>query len=337
MKTKRDFFHRAGRGFAIPRSLDIPRPPFVDTMLLVNMNMNAGLSARHLSILVLGTLVASTSVLMIKASSLHPILQASYRLLWAVVALLPFYFLELKNRGERPSMAVVKRSILPGLILGLHFIAWIYGARLTLAGNSTVIVNMTPVIMPFVAYLVLGLLPDRKQAIGTLVASAGLVVLALSDYSASSERLLGDLVCLAAMVLYALYLALSRRNNPEGRLWSYLVPLYAAGGLFCLAIGLVLGLDPIKMTWMDAAMTAGLALGPTIVGHSISNWGMSRFAPQVVSIINLLQFIFAGIFAFILFGEIPDASFYVTSILIVAGAVIAILPGRLGSPARRRE
>jgi drug/metabolite transporter (DMT)-like permease len=64
------------------------------------------------------------------------------------------------------------------------------------------------------------------------------------------------------------------------------------------------------------------------MGHSIMNWAMLRFPPQVVSILNLGQFIFAGILAFALFGEVPHAIFYATSVLIVAGAVIAILPRR---------
>jgi drug/metabolite transporter (DMT)-like permease len=131
------------------------------------------------------------------------------------------------------------------------------------------------------------------------------------------------------MLLFAVYLALARKNNPEGRLWTYLVPLYLAGGLFCFMVALAAGVNPIEgITWTDVAMTAGLALGPTIMGHSIMNWAMLRFAPQVVSILNLGQFIFAGILAFALFGERPQASFYATSVLIVAGALIAILPRR---------
>lgn len=156
-----------------------------------------------------------------------------------------------------------------------------------------------------------------------------MAILAATDYRGDPGRLAGDLACFAAMLLYTVYLALARKNNPDGRLWSYLVPLYFYGGVFCLAVGLLLGVDPVAgITWTDVVMTIGLALGPTIIGHSVMNWAMLRFPPQTVSIVNLGQFIFAGILGFAFFGEQPPAIFYATSVLIVAGAIVAILPGR---------
>ena len=283
----------------------------------------------QLAILVFGVFVASTSVIMIKASAIHPILQASYRLLASVVFLLPFLLRELRSRGERLTFRLTLPALVPGVLLGLHFIAWIYGARMTLAGNSTVIVNMSPVVMPFVALALLGMKPSRRELAGTAIATLGVAILAAADYRGDSTRLAGDACCFAAMLLYTVYIALARKNNTGGRLWTYLVPLYFYGGVFCLAVALALGVDPVaNITATDILMTLGLAVGPTIMGHSIMNWAMLRFPPQVVSIMNLGQFIFAGILAFAFFGELPGAVFYATSVLIVAGAIVAILPGR---------
>ena len=284
---------------------------------------------RNVLILIFGIFVGSTSVILIKASTISPILQSSYRLLGAVAFLLPFFFRELHARGEKFSFRRTKASVLPGLILGLHFIAWIYGARLTLAGNSTVIVNMTPVVMPFAAFALLGLLPSRRELVGTIIATIGVGLLAASDYKGGRGAFAGDAACFVSMLLYTLYIVLARRNNPEGRLWSYLVPLYFYGGVFCFAVALAAGLDPVAgLTWTDVVMTLGLALGPTIIGHSVTNWAMLRFPPQVVSVLNLAQFIFAGILGFAFFGEVPKPVFYGTSVLIVAGACIAITRGR---------
>jgi drug/metabolite transporter (DMT)-like permease len=283
---------------------------------------------KNILIVIFGIFVASTSVIMIKASTINPILQSSYRLLGAVAFLLPFFFRELRARGEKFSFRRTKTSILPGLILGLHFIAWIYGARLTLAGNSTVIVNMSPVVMPFAAFAILGLLPSRRELAGTIIAAAGVALLAIADYRGGEGAFAGDAACFVAMLLYTLYLVLARKNNPDGRLWSYLVPLYFYGGAFCFAVALAAGVNPVAgLTWADVVMTLGLALGPTIIGHSIANWSMLRFTPQVVSVLNLAQFVFAGILGFAFFGELPKPVFYGTSVLIVAGAVFAILPG----------
>ena len=283
-------------------------------------------------IVVFGVFISSTSVIMIKAATINPLLQASSRLLISVLVLMPFFYRELKARGEKLSFSLIAPSILPGILLGLHFIAWIYGARMTLAGNSTVIVNMSPVVMPFLAFFLLGVKPSRRENLGTIIATVGVAILAAADYNGNPSHFAGDLLCFIAMLLFTVYLALARKNNVTGRLWTYLVPLYSIGGIFCLIVALVAGINPVAgITWTDVVMTAGLALGPTIMGHSIMNWAMLRFPPQVVSILNLGQFIFAGILAFALFGEVPHAIFYATSVLIVAGAVIAILPRRAPS------
>jgi drug/metabolite transporter (DMT)-like permease len=292
----------------------------------------------QLALLVFGVFVSATSVIMIKASTISPLLQSSYRLLGAAILLTPFFFRELRARGEAPSFRLALPALLPGFLLGLHFIAWIYGARMTLASNSTVIVNMSPVVMPFFAFFLLRSVPTRREALGTLVAAAGVVLLAVADYRGDPDHFAGDLYCFVALLLFVAYLALGRRNNVSGRLWSFLVPLYYTGGLFCLAVALVLGVDPIGgITWVDVAMTAGLALGPTIMGHSIMNWAMLRFPPQVVSIVNLGQFIFAGLMGFLFFGELPRAIFFATSVLIVAGALVAILPRNRESGPPRAE
>jgi drug/metabolite transporter (DMT)-like permease len=190
---------------------------------------------------------------------------------------------------------------------------------------------MSPVVMPFVAFAVLGAKPSRRELAATALALAGLAILAFFDYRASAAHLRGDAVCFVAMALFTVYLTTSRRNNPGRRLWTYLVPLYLIGGLFCLIAALALGVDPIHgISAMDVAMTLALALGPTIMGHSIMNWAMFRFSPQTISLVNLGQFVFAGVLGFAFFGELPAPYFYATSALIVTGAVIAILPQRKG-------
>ena len=103
-------------------------------------------------LLVVGVFTASTSVIMIRWSDEHPLLVAAYRLLVAVAILSPIFLRQVKKRGGL-SLGDLRPTILPGLILGLHFIAWITGARLTSAANATLIVNMNPVVMPLFAFL----------------------------------------------------------------------------------------------------------------------------------------------------------------------------------------
>jgi drug/metabolite transporter (DMT)-like permease len=279
----------------------------------------------ELSLLLLANVVAGSSAIMIKASTINPILMASYRLLFAALLLSPLFLRELRRSGRRLSLRLAAPALLPGAALGLHFITWNLGARMTLAGNATVIVTMVPVAMPFLVFLMTRELPRKAEVAGTIVAIAGIGILASFDFRFEPGRFAGDLTCFASMLLYALYLALARRFAPAEGLMLYLVPLYLAGGAFCFACSLPFA-DPVRgITGADLLMTLGLALGPTIVGHSLMNRAMTKLPPQTVSLFNLTQFIAAGLLAYVLFGELPRAEFAGASALIVAGVAIPVV------------
>jgi drug/metabolite transporter (DMT)-like permease len=279
----------------------------------------------ELGLLLLANIVGGSSAIMIKASTIHPVLQASYRLLFAALLLSPLFFRELRRSGRPFSLRLLAPSVLPGIVLGIHFITWIAGARMTLAGNATVIVTMVPVAMPFFVFLMTRELPRKAEVAGTAVAISGIAILAAFDFRLEPAHFGGDLVCFASMLFYAAYLALARRLAPKEGIWLYLVPLYLAGGAFCFLCSLPFA-DPVRgITATDAAMTLGLVLGPTMIGHSLMNRAMTRLPPQTVSLFNLTQFIVAGVIAYILFKELPGPEFALASVLIAAGVGIPVL------------
>ncbi len=282
----------------------------------------------ELALLLLANVVGGSSAIMIKASTIHPALQASYRLLGAGLLLLPLFLRDLRRSGKSFSPRLLLPSILPAIALGLHFISWILGARLTLAGNATVIVTMVPVAMPLLAFLATRELPRRTEVLGTVVAMSGAALLAAFDFRLEPAHFGGDLVCFASMILYTVYLVLARRNAPREGIWLYLVPLYLMGGVFCFLCALPFA-DPVRgITRMDLLMTLGLVLGPTMVGHSLMNRAMTRLPAQTVSLFNLTQFMAAGILAYFIFGEVPRPLFAAASAAIAAGIAIPVLARR---------
>jgi drug/metabolite transporter (DMT)-like permease len=136
------------------------------------------------------------------------------------------------------------------------------------------------------------------------------------------------------MLFYAFYLIFARKNKEMPSIYLYVVPVYLMAGLFCLMIALALELGGREVVWFgpDAKMEwisiIGLALIPTVLGHSLINWALTRIRGQAVVIINLAQFIFAGIMGFLLLDEIPALVFYLASTLVVCGALIVIKHSR---------
>lgn len=286
-------------------------------------------------LLIFGVFCCATSVLMIKASGLHPAVLSAYRLLGAALLLSPVYAAQVKKHRGQYSARHLRVTILPALTLALHFISWAQGAQWTSAANATLIVNLSPLVMPFLLFLTLHERVTRREIFGTLVSLVGVVWLASSDLGLDRRYLLGDLTCFGSMALFSFYLVQARLNRDVPNLWLYLVPLYALAGLICLGVSFFvadpLGPHPAGAYW--AAL--GLAVVPTILGHSILNHSVQRLGGQIVSVFSLGQFLFAGALAFVLFGEAPRLTFYGAGALVVLGAVL-VIRGMAATPSGER-
>jgi drug/metabolite transporter (DMT)-like permease len=201
-------------------------------------------------------------------------------------------------------------------------VSWVIGARSTLAANASLIVNMVPLAMPFLLLVVAKERIARIELLATAVGLTGIVILSAGDVR--TGNLGGDLVCFLSMLLFALYLALGRRNRDIPSIWLYVVPLYAIAGLTCLVVGATELPTVLAFPAREWLLLLALAVVPTIFGHSLLNGAMKHFRGNVVSVCNVGQFVFAAVSAWIVFGEVPKAAFWPASLLVVAAAVMAL-------------
>lgn len=287
-------------------------------------------------LLLFGVYCCSTSIIFIKIGSTHPIALSAYRLILGGILLLPLALRPWKYSKES-GKTLIKQAVPPALLLGIHFISWIMGGRMTPSANASLVVNMVPAVMPILLLIVVNERINSSELMGTLIALGGVIALGAADFNLSPEYAKGDFVCFISMLLYASYLIFARKNRNMSSIYLYVVPVYIIGGLFCLLIGLIMDAFGREIVWIGSDVSTelvsiiGLALIPTVLGHSLTNWAMTRIRGQAVVVINLAQFIFAGIMGYMILNEVPQVSFYLASILVVAGAVLVIRTPRKSS------
>jgi len=266
----------------------------------------------------------STAVIMIKASTVHPVLLAALRLFVATAALTPIFIRDYRRHRTVYTWAHVRASALPGAVLAVHFITWIIGARMTPTANASFIIGLVPLAMPFFLVALVREHLTRSEVLATVIALGAVGVLTIADLNLSAQYFWGDAICFVSMLFYAFYMALGRKNRDFPSVWLYLVPLYLIAGLFCMAIA-VFFVNPLQpYSAKDIWLILGLGIVPTVIGHSLINVAMKHFRGQRVSIVNMGQFVFAGIQAYFIFGEIPGRAFYIASSLLIISAIIAL-------------
>lgn len=275
------------------------------------------------ALLVLAVFACSTAVLMIKASALHPSVIAAGRLLLASALLTPAMLAAWRRSGRPAPRHVLGRAAPGALLLALHFLTWAAGAQMTAAANASLIVNLAPVAMPFLLLALAGERVNRMEVVGSGVALSGVALLTAPALRLGTS-IAGDALCFGSMLLFAGYLAVSKVRRSELPLWVYVVPLYWMAGLVCSGFALAMAPRTLEFPLREWLLLAGLAVIPTIVGHSLLQYCMSHLRGQTVSIVNLGQFVFAGAIAFVLFDERPAGAFYLAAALVVAGAVTVI-------------
>ena len=165
---------------------------------------------------------------------------------------------------------------------------------------------------------------------------AGVFLLGASDFHFSRDQLWGDIICFVSMLFYAIYLVFGRINKDLASIYLYIVPVYLLGGLFCLLVAIIVEATFTDLLWLgpnlkiELISILGLAIVPTLLGHTLINASFRHIRGQIVSIFNLTQFIFAGILGFLILGEIPLLSFYLASVLVVAGSVVTLTDTKTG-------
>ncbi|WP_221030527.1 DMT family transporter [Actomonas aquatica] len=278
--------------------------------------------------LIAGVIALSTAVIWIKASTTHPVALSAIRLSLAALLLTP---LELRMRRRHAITLAVdhpdlsRRTWIAGAVLAAHFIAWAIGARLTATAQASLIVNLAPVALPFFLVFLAHERINRREILGTAIVIIGLLVLTLRDALTATGNALGNVVCIIAMLFFAVYLALGRRNRDIPSIWLYVVPVYRHAAVFALLAATPWILDGVAWTspreWF---LLLGLTCLPTMIGHSLINRAMRHFRGQVVSLTNCGQFISAGTLAYLLWGERPDAVFFLAAAIVVTGIVLVV-------------
>ena len=256
---------------------------------------------------------------------MDPAYLAAMRLLMASLLLMPVFIRDWKRNKHLKLSKMLLVSLPAGFFLAAHFISWNEGVRRTLAAHGTLIVNMVPIALPFMLWFTHRERVNRTEILATLVSVIGIACLAIDDYHFSREYVIGDLTCFGSMLLFAAYLAFGRKNRTSESIFVYIVPVYLIAAVLCLGVSLFHVESIVQNTAKDYLMAFMLALIPGTIGHTIINYSMRHLRGQVVGVMNVGQFLSAGVFAYFVFAEIPKPTFYVVSVFIVASCVMAIL------------
>jgi drug/metabolite transporter (DMT)-like permease len=245
---------------------------------------------------------------------------------WAMVlaVLWPLYGGQvLAHWGEvRPQLG---RIVAVGVVGLTGFNALFYvAAHTTTAVNIGILQGSVPVIVLAGAFLTHGTRATMVQIAGVLVTAAGVVVVATRGMPLSIldlELNRGDLLMLAACVLYAVYtVALRDRPRMPGAAFFTLLALISAVTSLPLALAEALVSEWSFPTWQGWLVTLYVAIFPSTLAQIFFVRAVDLIGPGRTGVFVNLVPIFAAILAVVLIGE-PFAAFHAVALALVLGGI----------------
>lgn len=211
-----------------------------------------------------------------------------------------------------------------GALLALHFTFWIVSLSRTTVAASTVLVSTQPVFVALIGRAVLRERPDARAWTGIGIAIVGSAVIVGADLSLGRDVLVGDLLALGGAIWISIYYVVARYLRATKDLLPYVTVIYGAtaGWLLLAVVGTGRGLVGYDATtWLALA---GLAIGPTILGHSSMNYALRYLRAYEVNVAILGEPVGAALWAALLLAERPGAGTLVGGALVLAGIFLTL-------------
>lgn len=204
-----------------------------------------------------------------------------------------------------------------GLLLALHYTAWMTSLSFASTFVSTALVCTQPL---FVAALSGMLLhePIKREAIpGAIVAILGAALIALLSMTGEHGSLLGDVLALVGAVFIAGHWLCGRAARKNLPALGYMTFVYLMTALCLLAISPLQGGFVVTRASLPGIVV--LALACTLGGHALMTYLLGYVSADVVSFALLGEPIGAALWALLLFREPVTLPLLVGGLTVIAG------------------
>lgn len=239
----------------------------------------------------------------------------------------------LRTRGVRVDARVLRGSMMGGIALGADIALFFSAVKETSIVNATVVGSLQPIVVGVVAVRFFGERIRTSDALWSLVALAGAVVVVSSSAGDETTSLRGDLLAVGALFAWSAYFIASRRSKGVLTSSEFTAGTSIWTAAICLPIGIVAGQDLSLPSAENLAWLAVMIVSSGIIGHSLMNWSLQRIPLWVGSTFTLFIPVAASLLAWAFLGETVSLV-QAVAMAAVIGALAVIVRGQTRSSAK---
>ena len=240
-----------------------------------------------------------------------------YRSIFFLWVLIAFILLTYRKKTFKKIKEAGVPGLIGGVFLSTNFVAYMYSMMETTVANVVFIISTQTVFLPIVAYIFLKEKISPRGYVAIVLAMIG-ITLMIGD-SLGTGSLKGNLAALTIPINFSV-LVLIIRKYPKV---DMIPAIFYAGILSCL-YGLFL-LEDMVISTKDIWLSFLLGVPQLAFGFIFITIG-SRTTPAVmVGLLMLMESIFAPIWVWLFYNEIPPVSVLIGGIIILSAVVMKSL------------
>jgi len=222
---------------------------------------------------------------------------------------------------------LARAAVLPGIVTGLFLFAGYafqtIGLQSTTASKSAFLTSLSVPMVPFAAALVYRRAPGRREILGLVFASVGMLLLTIPNRLEQISR--GDILSFFCAVSFAAQVVAVSYYAGRGNFGTFVTTQMITVTVLSLATcrwaePFVFHLN--RPVWIAIAVTGLLA---TALAFSIQAWAQQYTTVNRAAVIYALEPVFAWVTSFIVLGEILSFRATLGAVLILFGILIVEL------------
>ena len=271
--------------------------------------------SKGLLITLIGVVFVIPDSIMVRLISSDPMVTAFWRSLTAGIFVAIFVLLTMRDKVMNTITQMGRAGWMYCVLIGTTSPAFVLAVLNTSVANVVLIFASMPIFSALLSFLILSERPSRRLLLTSSFVFVGLAIIGLGSSGGADSNWIGDLWAVYIVIAFSLALTLLRRQKHISMLPA--IPIGYIGAAFAM----FWFIDPLETIATDgalyvmhgvliAASTCGLTLGPRYISAT------------EVSLLILLESVFAPVLAWLVLSEIPAHSTILGGVLILSALVV---------------
>ncbi len=266
-----------------------------------------------------GNIALATGPWLVRLADTGPVSAAFWRLFLALPLLVVFAWVAGQRIGGMPRKTLVLVAI-GATAFAMDLASWHIGIGMTRLGNATLFGNAGSIILLFWGFIIARMLPRGFEWVAIFCALGGAGILLGRSLEISTTTFVGDLFCLTAGVLYAVYLLTLQGERARFGSWSLLVWVSIFACPVLLALAIALG-EPVWPTdWTPILI---LFVSSQLIGQGLLVYSLGHFPPLIIGLALLTQPAVAALIGYFAFREVLTPLDLLGMVLLGSALVVA--------------